>query len=500
MSVSSGPPSKRGRLEMYSPFQPMSAGEVDAELNRLNPHQTANKIILITVLNAVYPVNVELVSKICKPVASPVRIVIFSKVFVQIMIEFDDEEAAAKAKEELHSADIYPGSCTLKVEYAKTNKLNVKKNDAMTWDFTAVLPNNETSNSSSGGERKVLFKEPPQQPENVARPTLFQNPGAAAASGGGMMGSVMDNQQMYGGGMSNQFSMNSGGMPVSNGMNSMQGGVAGMGNSRRGHDRGERDTRRPSNREYSNNSTGGGGGYVAGDWGGGYQGQQHQQQGGYQASGPPGSGRVLMLYGLEDRVNCQGVFNLFCVYGDVMRVSYMKKKPGCAMVEMDSAASADRVLQHYRNKNIFGQQLMLERSRKPQIEEIRMPHELPDRSPSYTDFAASHNLRFSTEEKAMKNRIVAPTSVLHFFNVASISDDEMCDLFTRAGAPCPTSVKWFEQKPGAKSASGLLMFDTVSEAMEALVLGNHAAAPNPNNENKPYTMKLCYSNSKPRDS
>lgn len=495
MSSHSGPPSKRGRLEMYSPFQPMSPEEVNAELTRSNPNHVENKIILLTVLNAIYPVNVELVTKICKPIANPVRIVIFSKVFVQIMIEFEDEEVARKAKEALHSADIYPGSCTLKVEYAKTSKLNVKKNDAMTWDFTMHLPKQD----NGAGERKVLFNDPPPL-DNVPRQALFQPPGTGMPEmGRGMMQTPMMNtgivddrsRQMYNGMNNSQFISGMGSM----GMNQGQGSSRMSG----GRDGRDRDERRSSSyhdsRDYNSSSVRGsyGSSEYSGEWGGGYQGRSSSYQGTRDTGGS-----VLMLYGLEERVNCQGVFNLLCVYGDVMRVSYMKKKPGCAMVEMDSPVSADRVLQNYRNTTLLGEKLMMERSRKPNIEEIRQPHELPDMTPSYMDFSRSPHLRFSTEEKAMKNRIIPPSNVLHFYNVPSLDDDAMSDVFEKAGAGCPSSMKWFDGKPGAKSASGLLMFDSESRAMAAMVLCNHAPVRKPGNES-PFTMKLCYSKSKSRD-
>ena len=51
------------------------------------------------------------------------------------MVEFATTDDASKAKEELHDQDIYSGCCTLKVDYSKTSRLNVRKNDANSWDF-----------------------------------------------------------------------------------------------------------------------------------------------------------------------------------------------------------------------------------------------------------------------------------------------------------------------------------------------------------------------------
>merc|ERR1719491_2536355 len=52
------------------------------------------------------------------------------------MVEYDDVPTATAAKSQLHGCDIYSGSCTLKVEFAKTDRLNVKRNDDNTWDYT----------------------------------------------------------------------------------------------------------------------------------------------------------------------------------------------------------------------------------------------------------------------------------------------------------------------------------------------------------------------------
>ena len=48
-------------------------------------------------------------------------------------------------------------------------------------------------------------------------------------------------------------------------------------------------------------------------------------RGDYQEGGGPGGmlqqGAVLMIYGLTEKMNCQRIFNLFCLYGNVVRVS-----------------------------------------------------------------------------------------------------------------------------------------------------------------------------------
>ena len=41
-----------------------------------------------------------------------------------------------------------------------------------------------------------------------------------------------------------------------------------------------------------------------------------------------------MVYGLcLEKMNPSRIFNLFCLYGNVVRVKFLKTKEGCAMVQ-----------------------------------------------------------------------------------------------------------------------------------------------------------------------
>ncbi|XP_037946487.1 heterogeneous nuclear ribonucleoprotein L isoform X1 [Teleopsis dalmanni] len=71
------------------------------------------------------------------------------------MVEFDSLEAATRARENLNGADIYSGCCTLKIDYAKPEKLNVYKNEQDTsWDYTLTAVGMLSSPTN-------FFKEPP---------------------------------------------------------------------------------------------------------------------------------------------------------------------------------------------------------------------------------------------------------------------------------------------------------------------------------------------------
>ena len=116
-----GPPSKRGRMDEggffrgYSMDQPMDPHMVEEELGRVDNSIRQNHILLLTVLNANYPINVEVLYKVCKSFGNVLRIVVFGRGLVQAMVEFDSVDTATRAKDNLHGCDIYSGCCTLKV-------------------------------------------------------------------------------------------------------------------------------------------------------------------------------------------------------------------------------------------------------------------------------------------------------------------------------------------------------------------------------------------------
>ena len=168
----------------------------------------------------------------------------------------------------------------------------------------------------------------------------------------------------------------------------------------------------------------------------------------------------------------------------------LQNKEGTAMVEMDCPDSVDRLIHNLNHSAIFGIPLRLDWSKKQYIDEVRNPHDLPDMTKSYGDFSRDRNNRFDTPERAAKNRIIPPTTTLHFYNVPKMEDEDMESLFTERGAPAPNHVKWFPAK-SEKSVSGLVEFDNKQEACEALAIVNHAEIEG--DSKRPYCMKLCFS-------
>ena len=70
-------------------------------------------------------------------------------------------------------------------------------------------------------------------------------------------------------------------------------------------------------------------------------------------------GSVVMVYGLDKNVNCDGLFNLFCSYGNVLKVKILVNKKGTAMVHLDNPTAAKNAIQFLSKCVLFETELEL---------------------------------------------------------------------------------------------------------------------------------------------
>ncbi|KAJ8361444.1 hypothetical protein SKAU_G00179690 [Synaphobranchus kaupii] len=190
---------------------------------------------------------------------------------------------------------------------------------------------------------------------------------------------------------------------------------------------------------------------------------------------PRSSSSVAMVSGLHPtKMNCTRIFNLFCLYGNIEKVKFMKSVAGTALV--------------------FGKRLTVCVSKQYAVIPSQM-FELEDGTSSYKDFAMTRNNRFTSAGQAAKNIIQPPSCVLHFYNVPPcVTEEELQRLCTEHEVPGFTKFKAFDAKPSSKTISGLLEFDNKTHAVEVLTVLNHYQIRIPNGSN-PYTLKLCFSTS-----
>merc|ERR1711874_772486 len=148
-------------------------------------------------------------------------------------------------------------------------------------------------------------------------------------------------------------------------------------------------------------------------------------------------------------VNCDRLFNLVCQYGNVTKIFFMKTKPGCAMMEMSDHEGAQRVISNIQGTFLFGNKIQLDLSKKHiRITNAPLEFQLNDGTSSVKDYLGDRRLnRFNTKEMARKNRILAPTKVIHFYGVPrEMSEANIEELFSSHCAPAPNKIKFVESK------------------------------------------------------
>lgn len=113
------------------------------------------------------------------------------------------------------------------------------------------------------------------------------------------------------------------------------------------------------------------------------------------------------------------------------------------MVQMGDVISVYRCVSSLNKFPLFGSEMQISYSKQAFLHDVIQPFALPDGTPSFKDFMGNKNNRFKNPEVASKNRILPPSSVLHFFNAPlGISEDEMNQFFKQTSHE-PISIKVF---------------------------------------------------------
>merc|ERR550534_1191763 len=173
---------------------------------------------------------------------------------------------------------------------------------------------------------------------------------------------------------------------------------------------------------------------------------------------------VVMMYGLNpQKMNCKKLFNILCLYGNVMKIKFLKSKPGTAMAQMGDALSVDRSIAGLSGMKFCEEKLVLAPSKQMYLTDTNNPSAvLDDGSPSQQDFSGSRNNRFMTAKQAEKNREQNPSKVLHYYNApADFDEGRMAEICQEMSVEPPNKFFSFKSR-NDRSSSGLIEYDTKS--------------------------------------
>ncbi|KAK9266747.1 hypothetical protein L1049_025543 [Liquidambar formosana] len=163
----------------------------------------------------------------------------------------------------------------------------------------------------------------------------------------------------------------------------------------------------------------------------------------------------------SDRIDEDKLFNLFSIYGNIVRIKLLRNKPDHALVQMGDGFQAELAVHFLKGAMLFGKRLEVNFSKHPNITTGADTHEYSNSNLNRFNRNAAKNYRYCC----------SPTKMIHLSTLPQdITEEEIVSHLEEHGVIVNTKV--FEMS-GKKQA--LVLFETEEQATEALVC-KHASS------------------------
>jgi len=384
-----------------------------------------NTVLRVIVEHMVYPVTLDVIYQIFSRVGKVLKIVTFTKNNTfQALIQYPDVITAQAAKLSLDGQNIYNACCTLRIEYSKLSNLNVKYNNDKSRDYTnPSLPTGDPAlDLHSAGSALALNG---------------MGVGVTGGSAAGMLGAPFAAMGLAN--LAHHFSAAAAGLPGS-----------------------------PAASLANLTAAQGVGGVGAGY---GALSPQHSAAlaqaaaAGVRFPGAPtgGAGCVLLVSNLcETNTECDHLFILFGVYGDVQRVKILFNKKDTALIQVSEPQAALLAINHLDKVKLWGKQIRVMHSKHTTVQ---LPKEGQPDAGLTKDFTNSGLHRFKKPGSKNYQNIYPPSATLHLSNIPSTVEEE--DL-RKAFQQQNLSVQAFKFFPKDRKMA-LVQLSAVEDAITALV-------------------------------
>ncbi|XP_054811852.1 polypyrimidine tract-binding protein homolog 3-like [Prosopis cineraria] len=156
-----------------------------------------------------------------------------------------------------------------------------------------------------------------------------------------------------------------------------------------------------------------------------------------------------------DRIDEDKLFNLFSLYGNIVRIKLLRNKPDHALIQMGDGFQAELAVHFLKGAMLFGKQLEVNFSKHPIITQGPDTHEYVNSNLNRFNRNAAKNYRYCC----------SPTRMIHLSTLPQdVTEEEIVNLVEEHGTIVNSKV--FEMN-GKKQA--LVQFETEEQATEALV-------------------------------
>ncbi|KAI4321166.1 hypothetical protein MLD38_034583 [Melastoma candidum] len=156
-----------------------------------------------------------------------------------------------------------------------------------------------------------------------------------------------------------------------------------------------------------------------------------------------------------DRIDEDKLFNLFSLYGNIVRIKLLRNKPDHALIQMGDGFQAELAVNFLKGAMLFGKRLEVNFSKHPNIIQGPDSHEYVNSNLNRFNRNAAKNYRYCC----------SPTKMVHLSTLPQdVTEEEIVAHLEEHGPILNT--KLFEMN-GKKQA--LVLFDNEEQATEALV-------------------------------
>ncbi|KAL5698326.1 hypothetical protein ACHQM5_029380 [Ranunculus cassubicifolius] len=160
----------------------------------------------------------------------------------------------------------------------------------------------------------------------------------------------------------------------------------------------------------------------------------------------------------EEKITEDKLFNLFSIYGNIVRIKILRNKPDHALIQMGDGFQAELAVHFLKGSMLFGKRLEVNFSKHSNIIAGSDTHEYANSNLNRFNRNASKNYRYCC----------SPTKMIHLSSIPQeITEDEIAGLLEEHGNIVNTKVFEANSKKQA-----LVLFESEEEATEALVCKN----------------------------
>jgi len=492
--------------EISTPQRDPDVGDGSNGLGNLNGNG-GNKVLLVTVTNVIYPVNVDCLFKVFKMQGNVHKIVTFTKQGKsQALVQFETPAEAASAMQRFNRQNIYSGCNQLNIQYSHLSDVTVNYNNDRTYDFT---------NPSL----------PPGDPQSLIIGAPIQGLSRAGGGGGALGGALGGYSAPIGGGsgagragsgqLSSQLPI---GMKVSSSTDHWQDPLRSGDGDNWGIDQQSSDPAgswQGSEASYTSGAVSYGspgrgvsagvtlatpvlshGGYGRGN--GPYPSSHapYAAQQGYGGNaimssiglaGLPAGMHLGVMGGLPihalhlgspvilvnnldpERAMPEPLFNLFSTCGTIQRIKILYNKRDSALIQFESPEMADNARRTLSGCPLWGRNIIISSSKHSSVQASRSDAE-DEGAKLFSDYSSSTLHRYRNNNQRTIPSI-EPSKLLHISNISpNIGEDEIRELFTPFGPV--TKIKFIsntrEGAPQSDRKMCLLELPTTQDAAEAL--------------------------------